>query len=305
MGLARSDGNAPNWMLVIRFCMTDSTEWELLRTFEAVARHGSLTTAARALGVSQSTVSRQIAKLEAAAGSPLLLRELPIRLTDRGALVLAAVEPMVDAALVARAALSSTPELRGQVTVTTVGEVVRWVLVQRLPAFYKKFPHLRLRVLADNRQSSLAAGEADVALRMARPARGDLVARKVTRETFDFYAAASLPLSEEVPWMGLTGSLAEIPEQRHAERAFAGRPARLLLEDVESLGLAVQAGLGVAVLPQKFAARLSRVRKVRPHKIGAADLGPVPPRDLWLVVHRGKQQLPNVRAVMGWLGTIW
>ena len=82
--------------------------------------------------------------------------------------------------------------------------------MQRLPAFYEKFPHLRLRVLADNRQSSLAAGEADVALRMARPARGDLVARKVTRETFDCYAAASLPLSEDVPWMGLTGSLAEI-----------------------------------------------------------------------------------------------
>jgi DNA-binding transcriptional LysR family regulator len=284
--------------------MDETVGWDLFCTFEAVARYGSLTTAAKALGVSQSTVSRQLAKLEAQAGSPLILRELPIRLTERGAQVLAAVAPMVDSALVARAALSSTPELRGEVTVTTVGEVVRWVLVRRLRAFYKSFPHLRLRILADNRLSSLAAGEADIALRMVRPERGDLVARRLARETFDFYAASSLRPSATMPWLGLCGSLSEIPEQRHAARAFAGRPARLLVEDVESLGLAVQAGLGVAVLPRKFAATLHGIRKVDPARAGAPDSSAPPPRELWLVVHRGKQRLPNVRAVMGWLESL-
>ena len=52
-------------------------QWDLLRTFEAVARLGSLTAAARALGSSQSTVSRHLARLEDVAGSPLLLREMP------------------------------------------------------------------------------------------------------------------------------------------------------------------------------------------------------------------------------------
>ncbi len=75
-------------------------EWELLRTFEAVARLGSLTAASKALGVSQSTISRHLARLEERAGSPLLLRDAPQRLTERGASLLAAVRPMVDAALV-------------------------------------------------------------------------------------------------------------------------------------------------------------------------------------------------------------
>lgn len=276
--------------------------WDRLRTFEAVARLGSLTAAAQALGVSQSTVSRQLSKLEAAAGSPLLLRESPVRLTQRGVTLLAAVEPMVDAALVARAALEDTPEVRGQVTLTTVGEVVRWVLVYELPAFYRSYPHLRLRILADNQIISLAAGEADIALRMVRPERGELVARRLRTESYGFYVASNLEPSVDAPWLGLAGSLARIPDQRHAAQAFMGRPPRLLVEDVESLGLVVEGGLGVAILPRAFASRLDVVR-VEPEQVGARDLGPVPQRELWMVVHRSKQQLPKVRAVIDWLVT--
>jgi DNA-binding transcriptional LysR family regulator len=276
-------------------------EWDLLRTFEAVARLGGLTAAAKALGVSQSTISRHLARLEELAGSPLLLRESPPRLTERGSSLLAAVQPMMEAALAARAALEDTPELHGEVTLTTIGEQLRWTLVPRMPEFYRAFPHLRLRILADNRVSSLAAGEADVALRMFRPERGELVARKVQSVSYAFFAASSLELHPEVPWLGLTGSLAGIAEQRHADRAFATRPPRLLVEDIEALGLAVQAGLGVAILPRGLAARLEGVVEVAPRRIGARSSDPIPSRDVWMVVHRSKQHVPRVRALMGWL----
>lgn len=276
-------------------------EWDLLRTFEAVARLGALTAAAKALGVSQSTVSRHLARLEESAGSPLLLREIPLRLTERGAALLAAVQPMVDAALAAQSALEDTPELHGEVTLTTVGELVRWELAPRLPEFYRAFPHLRLRILAENRVTSLAAGEADVALRMFRPERGELVARKVLSASYGFFAAASLELHPEVPWLGLTGSLAAIPEQRFTERAFSPRPPRLLVEDVESLGIAVAAGLGVALLSRGLAKRLETVVEVSPRKVGAQASDELPSRDIWMVVHRSKQHVPKVRALMRWL----
>lgn len=276
-------------------------EWDLLRTFEAVVRLGALTAAAKALGVSQSTVSRHLARLEESAGSPLLLREIPLRLTERGAALLAAVQPMVDAALAAQSALEDTPELHGEVTLTTVGELVRWELAPRLPEFYRAFPHLRLRILAENRVTSLAAGEADVALRMFRPERGELVARKVLSASYGFFAAASLELHPEVPWLGLTGSLAAIPEQRFTERAFSPRPPRLLVEDVESLGIAVAAGLGVALLSRGLAKRLETVVEVSPRKVGAQASDELPSRDIWMVVHRSKQHVPKVRALMRWL----
>jgi DNA-binding transcriptional LysR family regulator len=288
-------------MPAIRFCMSPDLPWDLLRTFEVVARRGSLTAAAKALGVSQSTISRHLMRLEEGAGSPLLLRESPVRLTRRGAALLSALQPMVDAALAARAALESAPEPQGQVTLSTVGELARWALVGRLASFYRAYPRLRLRILATNQISSLAAGEADVALRMVRPERGELVARKVGAEPFALHASTSLGLGPDVPWLGLTGSLSALPEQRHAERAFRSRPPRLLVEDVESLGVAVQASLGVAILPRQLASRLDHVAEVRPSQVGAHDLGPVASRGVWVVVHRAKQDLPNVRALIGWL----
>jgi len=280
-------------------------EWELFRTFEAVARKGSLTAASKALGTSQSTVSRHLQRLEERAGSPLVLREQPVRLTERGAALLAAIAPLADAMLGARAALDDTAELRGDVTIATVAEVARWVLVPRLSSFYRQYPHLRLRILVSNEQVSLAAGEADVAVRLARPEGAELVARKVSAETYGFFVARALPREGEVPWLGLTGSLAGISEQRHAARAFAPRPARLLVEDVESLGLAVKAALGAAVMPRTFASRLEGVVEVPASAVGARDLGPVPARAFWLVVHRTKHKVPKVRALLDWLAAAW
>lgn len=276
-------------------------QWDHLRTFDAVARLGTLSAAALSLGVSQSTVSRHLARLEDDAGSPLLIRSSPITLTQRGASLLHAIQPMVDAALVARSTLDASPELRGDVTLTTVGELVRWLLIKHLPTFYDTYPHLRLHIRVDNQRNSLAAGEADLALRAARPARGDLVAKRLFSTSFAYFASPALALGPDVPWLGLTGSLSNIPEQRHAERVFIGRQPRLLVEDVESLGLAVQAKLGVALLAHGLASRLGGLIEVRPEDIGVRDATPIPARDFWVVVHRTQQHVPKVRAVMQWL----
>lgn len=210
---------------------------------------------------------------------------------------------MVDAALAVDSALEMTAKASGTVTVTSVGEVVRWMLVRRLQSLHRRHPELRLRLLATNQLSSLAAGEADVALRFARPEVKGLVAQKLLTETYGLYSAAPLTLSPAVDWLGLTGSLAMIPEQRHAERVFADRPPLLLVEDVEALGLAVQTGFGVAVLPASFAARLKGVVEVDPEAIGADGTGPAPTRDLWMVVHESRRDLPKVDAVMEWLAS--
>lgn len=284
--------------------MGEPISWDLYRTFEAVVRLGSLTAAARALGVSQSTVSRHLAALEANAGSPLLLREGKARPTERGDALLAAVKPMIDAARGVRAALDASPSLHGEVTIATVGELARWLLAPALPELWRAYPALRLRVLADNRVASLAAGEADVALRVARPARGELVARRLHALAYGLYASTQLPLHAESPWLGLCGSLARVPEQQWIERAFAPRAPRLLIEDVEALARAVAGGLGVAVLPRSLAGRVDGLVEIAAAQVGGRELGPIPARELWIVVHRSRQRVPKVRAVLRWLESL-
>ncbi|MDF1662492.1 MAG: LysR family transcriptional regulator, partial [Planctomycetota bacterium] len=124
--------------------------WDPLRTFDFVARFGSLTAAAKALGVSQSTVSRHLQKLEEQAGSPLLYRESPIRLTDRGEALLEAVTPMVEAATIVKSVLEDPSGPEGEVILTTVGEILRWMLSKHLARFARAYPKIHLRFLITN-----------------------------------------------------------------------------------------------------------------------------------------------------------
>lgn len=291
-------------MAAIHPWMVSDLPWDLFRTFEVVARLGSFTAASKMLGISQSTVSRHLALLEEEAGSSLVLRGRRVEVTERGDALLAAVKGMAEAATSARAALEPTGATAGQVTLAAVGEVVRWTLAHHLDRLYRKHPELRLRILGANQLHSLAADEADVALRWSRPERGALVARRLVTESFGYFAASSLELHRGMPWLGLTGSLAQISEQRHAEQAFGSRKPRLLVEDIDSLGIAIASGLGVGVLPRMFAARLQGVVEVRPMQIGVYA-GPIPSRAMWLVVHRSKRNLPKVRAVMRWVEGIF
>lgn len=274
-------------------------DWDLLKTFEAVARLGSLTAAAQSLGLSQSTVSRQMNRLEEASSSPLLVRSAPVALTARGETLLRAIQPMVTAALMAAAALEDAEVLQGEVTLATVAELLRWSLAPRLDEFHRAYPGLTLKILTDNRTRSLAAGEADLSLRLARPERGDLVAKKVHTEHYGWYATEAVGQAEDPPWLGLTGTLAHIPEQRFAARRFAPRPARLLVEDIEALAAGAADGLGLALLPRRLAARYPALVEQVGHE--AQPEAELPTREVWLVVHRSKQHLPKVRAVMEWL----
>lgn len=275
-------------------------DWDLLRTFEAIARLGSLNAAARSLGVSQSTVSRQLLKLEEHAGETLLLRETPVRLTPRGEALFEAAQAMTRAALKAQAALSAQDELRGEVTISTVAELVRWVLVPRLDELYRAHPQLKLKLLVSNQILSLAANEADLAIRMTRPDRGDLVSKRLRVITQGVFIHEALDVDAHTPWLGLTGSLEQLPEQRYAMELFGERTQRLAVEDVEALGLATAQGLGMAVLPVELAAKHPQLKAIAPRAV-YDRAGPLPTREIWLVVHRAKQRLPQLRAVMRWL----
>ena len=171
-------------------------------------------------------------------------------------------------------------------------------------SFYRDYPHLRLRILADNRISSLAAGDADIALRFLRPTRGELVGRRLHSETYGLFASPSLLSIARWPGWVWRARCRTCPSSASPRRRSPTVPARLLVEDRKLWPLrrnkawAWRSCRTASPPAWRDCARSCHSRS------GALDRGPIPARDLWMVVHRKRQRLPKVRAVMTWLGAL-
>src|SRR5579863_9615452 len=160
-----------------------SLDWDDVRVFLAVARHGSLRAAGRALGLSQPTIGRRLAAFEAAFGGPTLFDRLPegLRLNAAGEQLVPAAESVERAALMLeRRRDAASPELSGTVRVS-VGEWAAGFLARclsdtgptALPA------GITLELVGSRQTANLARREADLAVRHHPPESGDLYVAKV------------------------------------------------------------------------------------------------------------------------------
>lgn len=168
----------------------NSPEWGKIRSFLAVSRLGSLSAAARELGVSQPTLSREIQALELSTHLNLFRRTTQgLQLTDAGqALVEAAGKMSAAADQFSRQASGLSVELSGEVRIS-VNEIVGiYLLPPAIAAFRIQHPGVQIDIVISNRVSSLSKREADIALRMFRPTQPDLVARRLPDMELGFYA---------------------------------------------------------------------------------------------------------------------
>jgi DNA-binding transcriptional LysR family regulator len=269
-------------------------DWEDVRHFLALARAGTLSGAARALRVHHATVGRRVAALEAALGRPLFDRAggaFALTGTGQAALERAAEMDREAAALAERAA--GVPS-RGLVRVTATPSLLEAFLLPRLGPLVSRHPELELELLGETRRLSLARHEADLALRMGAPRRGELVGRRVATLAYGFYAAPAVAAAiragapprrigfdEARGWIAEAAWLAEVwPDDRPAYRASS----------FPSQQLAARAGLGLALLPRFMGDPDPGLERV------AQDPLP-PPRPVWLLRRQGSGQDPHVRAV--------
>lgn len=142
-----------------------------LRAFEAAARRGSVSAAARELGVTHGAVSHQIRLLEEAFGVTLFERGARgMKLTSQGALL----QPTLNAAfgeIAAAAARMRRPEANGTLTVTCVPALLSLWMIPRLDSFTRQFPGITLRLVAGNDPAGLNDPNVDIAVLYGR---GDL-----------------------------------------------------------------------------------------------------------------------------------
>lgn len=168
-------------------------DWNHARAFLVTARAGSFSAAARALGVAQPTVGRQIAALEERLGVLLFDRVGGgLALTPTGRDLVEHVGSMADAA--ARVSLSAAGHadtIDGVIRISASEVTSTYTLPPIIAHMRRAHPGLEVELIVTNQASDLRRREADIALRSFRPKDPELVARKVRDTHAHLYAAST------------------------------------------------------------------------------------------------------------------
>lgn len=169
---------------------TIAFDWNQARSFLAVAETGSLSAAAAALGVTQPTVTRQIAALEADLDIALFERTgRSVTLTDAGLELLEHVRVMATGAnMMSLAASGKSQAIEGQVRVTASDMTAAYLLPPVLDRIRAVAPDLEIDIAADNSVRDLLLREADIAVRHIRPEQPNLFAKLICEDPARFYA---------------------------------------------------------------------------------------------------------------------
>lgn len=284
-----------NWQAI-------SFDWNQVRAFLATAEEGSLSAAARALGQTQPTLSRQVAALEESLGVTLFERAgRAMSLTGAGLEVLEHVREMADAAT--RLSLSASGQsqtIEGRVIITSTSVFATYHLPQIIAKIHAAAPNIEIDILPSNEVRDLTRREADISIRHARPEQPDLIAKLVAEMTAHLYAS-----TEYIQALGPFDTLDDL-----ACATFIGLDRQnQMIDGLREYGLnltpeqfrfnspsgtvlfeLVRLGLGISVLTKDIERQAPNVRAILPDQFTI----PIP---VWLVTHRELHTSKRIRVV--------
>ncbi len=254
-------------------------DWDKIRLFYEVAEAGNFTRASEKLGLNQSSVSRQISALERDLKVPLFHRHARgLILTEHGDVLFSAASEVNRRLEATRLQLTETSERpAGDLKVTaTVGIGGIW-LAQRITEFLDTYPEVNIQLILTNDELDLAMREADVAIRLRRPAQPDLIQRRLF--TIHYHAYASNAYIER---FGEPESVEDL--DRHRIVCLGGdqpafilnlhrlttlgrspkdpRPNRFMVNDSLALRRAIESGTGIGMAPDYAMGGNTNVRRV-------------------------------------------
>lgn len=280
--------------------------WDDTRTFLAVARHGTLSGAAAELHLGIATLSRRIERLEKALKLPLFVRQQSgYQLTEEGAGLIEKAEALEAAAAAFTSGVSRATQLSGRVRLATAENLATSLILPALPQFHAQYPSIRLELVTDITTVNLHRRDADVALRMVKPERGNVTLRRLGTLGFGLYASPDYVVQREahhdagdydsdafITWGEMQ---AHLPAAQWVERVLQGREPALTTTSLATQLAAAKAGLGIAVLPHFLALEAGLV-------CVAADIGVDQP--IYLVIQTDLTQSGRTRAVADFLAEL-
>lgn len=277
-------------------------DWNQARAFLVTADEGSLSAAGRALGLTQPTLGRQVAALEAELGVTLFERVgRSLSLTQSGIDLLEHFRSMGEAAgRISLAASGQSQAIEGQVRITASDMVATYHLPRMLKRLSELAPGITIEIVASNEIRDLQRREADIAIRHVRPEQPDLTARLVAETSAHLFASTE--------YLDRHGRPRAASDLCHADFVGPEQPERFLPE-WNALGLPLTAdnfkattssgtvvlelircGFGIALLPKDVARVASELECVLPER------EPIP-MPIWLVTHRELHTSRRIRLV--------
>lgn len=281
-------------------------DWDDLRFFLAVARAGRLTVAARRLGADHATVSRRITALETALKAKLFERRPQgYGLTEHGERLLAKAEAMETEALAAASEIGGADlALSGAVRIGAPDGFGSVFLGPRMARLAESYPDLEIQLIATPRLLSLSKREADIAISLAPPKEGKIVARKLTDYRLRLYASRDYLARHAPPQqpedlfdhviVGYIDDLIFTPELDYLDEVAKGLRAQVQSSNILAQMNAAVAGAGICVLPDFLAAREPSLVCVLPDQVALT-------RSFWLIVHADLKDVARVRAIVEFL----
>jgi len=277
-----------------------------IRTFHAVAKHGSLLAASRHLGLTQPTAGRHIDLLEETLGLSLFVRGREgMRLTEKGAdLVTAAGELMRNATEFERVATGLEEKIEGVIRLSANQIFGTLLLPGIIAGFMSEHPEINVEVEVSNEVTNLLQRDADIAIRLFRPTQNDLVTRKVTELPMGLFAHENYLARNPAP-----KSIDDLRhhvllgQDRDPSLIGAYRAAGLELtptdfafrcdNDIAEIN-AVRAGIGIGPLHLGMARNWPSIVQVLPKL-------PIHTYELWLACHADVRHNKRIRLLMDYL----
>jgi len=283
-------------------------DWNDLRFFLAVARTKSLTKTAATLKVSQSTVSRRIGALESSLRTSLFLHhQTGYFLTDAGQALLSYAEEVESrVGALEHAFAGRDGDAAGSVRLATAETLANHLIIPALPQLQADYPAIRLELITGVNTVSVVRNDADIALRLVRPEQNTLKIRKAGVMASAVYAAESYlrahPAPPDAPLRGRRfitwdSSFSHLPAARWFDEQVEDKTSMLATTSLVTQLSAVNAGLGLAVLPCFIAAQ-------QPGLVEVIPPGQVLSEDLWLVTHADLIASARIKAVAEFLMTL-
>lgn len=279
-----------------------SFDWNQVRAFLATAEEGSLSAAARALGQTQPTLSRQVSALEEDLGVTLFERAgRAMSLTTAGLELLDHVRIMADAATkVSLAASGQSQAVAGNVVITATDSLATNHLPRIIRKIHDQAPQIQIDILTSNDVRDLTRREADIAIRHGRPDQPDLIAKLIGEIHWGLYASqdylANCPPIETLAdvsaldFVGFENNQMLIDEFGKSglhltmKSFVASSPTGTVIRGL------IKAGLGVGFLTRDVEASEPTLKPILQDQFSF----PIP---IWLVTHRELHSSRRIRLV--------